>query len=764
MCCPGHFPDMSLVVTRIEVRNIRSIEHAVIDLDTDGITALIGHIGSGKSTILEAVAFANWGAPPPGVAQGELRRLGAEGDKAYAEVTQIIDGIEVRAVRGLTRKVSKGAVSEVAYAKLFLDGEQVAQITPSKLTAKMIELTGMTGRMFRSMQFIGQAQLPRLAEGTPGDIQSLIEELTGIDPLTRAIEAASKAAGKAEQAVRALPGDPDVLEEHQRALDDELYGIDALRGADRSAAGRSGDAARDAAGASRELSGLRARRDAAQRSVAEIAALTERRSSFAAALDDAESDLRALGPDPDDAADSGAAADMLRGLLRDAGLSEQAADDARRRSERAAAAAAAAWAAVPEPHDGEADPAVLALKAADLEAARSEHESTANRKAAQARSLLGAGSDPHCPTCQQPLPDAAELAADIGRLADRAAAAADALRPAIDRARAQLAEALAIREAGTASAVADQAESDLRDARTASSAARRLLSGALDLPEPTGASDLEAAAHARLIELAGIAARRQRASELGAKLAILRASLDSTDESIAQARRDTQDAPDDEALDRAAVAASKAGDEAAQAAAEAAAASTALSVAQARVDGAQAVRDAEAARLAAKAGAMSRAETGRASVTVLSALRRDLLADCTSLIADAASDLLSGMDCDHVAISLDETFIPRVIRADGASLPLAHLSGGEKYRAAMCLRLGITAAISGGGAMPMIFGDEITAAYDSGTRESVVSFLAGLGMPMVLVGHTDEIAAISSRTYEFSRRPGAGGSAVKRTA
>ena len=44
-------------ITRVELTNIKSYEHAAIDLQS-GVTAIRGHNGAGKSTLLEAIGWA----------------------------------------------------------------------------------------------------------------------------------------------------------------------------------------------------------------------------------------------------------------------------------------------------------------------------------------------------------------------------------------------------------------------------------------------------------------------------------------------------------------------------------------------------------------------------------------------------------------------------------------------------------------------------------------------------------------------------------
>ena len=771
---------MSLTVSRVEVRNIRSIEHVVVDFDTAGITALVGRVGTGKSTALEIIPFVNWGTPPPGVAQGELRRLGADGAVCRAEVTQTIGGVEVRSVRGLTRKVAKdGTVSESAWAKLFLDGTEVTQVTPSKLTAKMTELTGLTGKMFRSMQYIGQSQLPRLAEGTPGDIAALIEELTGIAPLTKAIEGASKTAGKAEQAARALPGDPAVLAEYEQTLTEARAELAPLTQSHAASVEWAVTAAGEVSSAAGTLNGLRARRERSDTARSRMAALSERRDSQQQALADADAQLAeqdaTLGADFDPAITM----DLITTLRGQTKAHVRTGHDL-------ASATAAAKVASADLEDcgteaGDPDGDTLATLDRRLEVAAeqvAQHTATVgacvdriDRLRRQIVSVRAHAGDATCPTCSQPIPDVQTL---IDHLKGEGAAA----RVEEDAARAKLANATAKVESLTAAVSritqeharrrdaqvrADRETVRVRDAEAAHSATRAALLDVVGADRDVSTEALGAQADDRVATLTAMLDTAQRALTLRGRRRELGENFDDTCQALTAARAAAQDTVDDGALLAAADAEATARVTSTEALAARSTAAAEMAAVNAKVEHARSVADAEAGRVTAKKDATRAAECSRASVSLLGALRRDLLTDYTAQIADAASDLLSSLDCEHVAITLDDSFTPGVVRADGSTLALVHLSGGEKYRAAMCLRLGITAHIAGSGGMPMIFGDEITAAYDSDTREAVVAFLSSLGMPMVLVGHTDEVLSISSRAYTFTKASPEAGSRIRRS-
>ncbi|MCZ0984401.1 SMC family ATPase [Streptomyces diastatochromogenes] len=210
---------------RIRVRNIRSVRHGEINIPDTGITALHGPVGSGKSTFLSAMVWALYGEVPGGLKQADMRRSGADGEPCEAEVDFIFNGQRYTALRGLRQRNHRGGVREEAYARWWTNGatgpgQDEAQISPSKLTMKIYELTGLTGRAYCGAFFIAQGELTGLAEGTPAQVQQLFEEQTGLGDLTKKVDIANAEARRAEELAAAMPGSREETDEARRALDE----------------------------------------------------------------------------------------------------------------------------------------------------------------------------------------------------------------------------------------------------------------------------------------------------------------------------------------------------------------------------------------------------------------------------------------------------------------------------------------------------------------------------------------------------------------
>jgi DNA repair protein SbcC/Rad50 len=165
----------------------------------------------------------------------------------------------------------------------------------------------------------------------------------------------------------------------------------------------------------------------------------------------------------------------------------------------------------------------------------------------------------------------------------------------------------------------------------------------------------------------------------------------------------------------------------------------------------EAARDGEQELLDHKLDALGKADILRHAAHLLAGLRRDLLAEYTATVSEAATDLLRQIGGEHTAFHIDERFVPEVILGDGTHRPLRTLSGGEQARGALCFCLGISAQITGGSHTGTIIADEITAAHDDETRHAIIELLRDLGWPLLIVAHSPEIVEIANRVAWLSK-------------
>jgi DNA repair exonuclease SbcCD ATPase subunit len=748
-----------ILLTRIEITNIRSIARGIIEPLPDGITALVGVIGTGKTTFLEAARWVLYGEVPGGLRQAEMRRHTADGEKCEAAVEFTLGGTPFRAVRGLRQKVTKGRLTETAYAALFIGGVRQPQITPTKLTDKIVQLTGLTGRAFTGAFFIPQNRLPILAQGTPGEVQQVFEEQTGLSPLSRRVETAHRDAGQALVAAEALPGSAEAVTAAQEALD--------IAQAERSLA-------------QRQLDTAKATADTAKRALADAEAtynlLMEQRSAAEQArLDAARAETRVAGLDETihdleeqvrnlpcgDGQEARHRLTQLRTARQAAEHAEQAMESATRRVEDARTRldrARQQLGRLPVDLDERLDAAQQVQAHAEQAVGHLRGEHGRLSRAVQTLQAADPGAA-CCPTCNQRVADLAGLLTDLRLQKARCEAEG---RRAAEHAQVAGAEAAdlteAVRQRETARNALDQAERDLCSADAARSTAGDRAKATLDalaaLLRTTG-DDLtkilktaEQAEEAAVREVGAV----QHALQVRTRLTKARSDRARVQSSLDELRARAAGTPTAEQLTDISGALASARDDWETHAARRAEAETKAEVLAERCRVLEATRDGEQELLNRKLAALGQADILRHAAHMLAGLRRDLLAEYTATVSEAATDLLRQIGGEHTAFHIDERFVPEVILGDGTHRPLRTLSGGEQARAALCFCLGISAQITGGSHTGTIIADEITAAHDDDTRHAIVELLRDLGWPLLIVAHSPEIMEIANRVA-WLRKP-----------
>src|SRR6058998_1387537 len=214
---------------RLRLVNFR--QHADTELEFGpGITGIIGPNGSGKTSILEAIAWALYGVQAVRGDKDSIRRLGAKG-RAGVEVDLEfrLGAHEYRVKRGLSTAV------------LHQDGQVIANSLKA-VTDKLERTLGMTHDEFFNTYFTGQKELAVMAALGKTERAAFLSRVLGYERLREAQERVREVRNGVAAEVRGLEaGLPDgaALAAARQAAEQRLSG------ARRSA--KSADAARRAA-------------------------------------------------------------------------------------------------------------------------------------------------------------------------------------------------------------------------------------------------------------------------------------------------------------------------------------------------------------------------------------------------------------------------------------------------------------------------------------------------------------------------------------
>ncbi|NUO38166.1 MAG: SMC family ATPase [Gemmatimonadaceae bacterium] len=765
--------------------NFRQHCDSYISFDT-GLTGIIGANGSGKTTILEAIAWALYGQDAARGRKETIRSLRAgPGAKVTVELDFELGGHRYRVKRGLTQ------------AELYLDGADTPVANSiSGVTDVLRRRLGMSREEFFNTYFTGQKELDVMAAMAPSERAQFLSRVLGYERLRiaqRLVKDQARMIAAEAAGVRSTMPDMASIE---RVLADATERLAQASARASAATARRDRANRTLADVVPRWLAAQREREQLQEALAELRVAESEAASYArdaervgrelAEVASAESELERLGEELAPLGPLSEELQRLDQLARDEGrrqaLLEQErslAEEVRRLRERRAKIETAPQLEEEVTLELEQRRAMLELVQGELEAKRTEwvrdrqeaetkhvalRQQYAEVKENRER-LIALGEDGQCPICERTLEDHYRTVLDHldeqldalvadGKYYKSRLEQLEEMPPEIreldERRRATFEEVgklerrlakvqLAVQELGQVTrdltAKAERFDQVCRDReqipggydQARHAAARRELERLrpLDARATRLATQLErqpALVAERDRAAAGLAAAQSRIVALTAR----RNLLSFSEQSYAELRA-THDA---------------AATELRSAELDAVAASGEASAAQASVARAEQAR-AEVAQARGKLDALDRQkrlhdELDRAYTD----LRTDLNVQLRPEMSELASAFLTELtDARYDELELDDSYNLTVLE-DGVPKPV--ISGGEQDVANLCLRLAISQMIAerAGQSFSLLILDEVFGSLDESRRQNVVELLRGLGdrfEQVILITHVEQV-------------------------
>jgi exonuclease SbcC len=178
---------------RLQLQDFRCFEAADLDLNVDGLIAVVGRNGAGKSTIFSAVEWALFGARR-GAAALPVTRQGAEGP-CWVE-------LEFE-VGGRTYAVRRVAGQDASLVDVSSGVTLASTLTETSRQAAVV--LGLTQEMFGGTFYARQREVQALSDSArASDRREQLERLLGIEHLRRAAEIAGRDAKEQKVVVDTL--------------------------------------------------------------------------------------------------------------------------------------------------------------------------------------------------------------------------------------------------------------------------------------------------------------------------------------------------------------------------------------------------------------------------------------------------------------------------------------------------------------------------------------------------------------------------------
>lgn len=210
---------MSIVIKKVEISNIQAHKYFVFTPNAEGITAIRGANGTGKSTIVDSIAWALYGTKPPGVAKA-INLYNEEAsfpdDKCFVKLFLKVDGRDILVER---KMLDKNGKTECNVVEEFIndDGEteQKHQAGPAVSHAETYirKLLRMDEKGFLTAILIQQKEVDKLISASARERAGVIEKLTGISSITEALKEAKQEFNTINRMVKAADFDEKKLEQ-----------------------------------------------------------------------------------------------------------------------------------------------------------------------------------------------------------------------------------------------------------------------------------------------------------------------------------------------------------------------------------------------------------------------------------------------------------------------------------------------------------------------------------------------------------------------
>lgn len=742
----------------------------------DGITAIVGENGTGKTSILAGISWCLYGEKPEGVKRADAL-INEKADYKAGDRTQVTcvvsvdDGRLLRVNRRITTR--KGATEVDMWQRpaadydgtnggaLLADAdgwEHVAGPAVSHANPVIVRALGMDSRQYFAAVHVQQKQVDDLVHDKKrGEV---IEQQTGITALTVARDKAREEVNALKRSSRDLHVDKRAVKDAEKAAKDAKADVEKLRSRVAKGEAKTGDARDKYEKARATFEEKSAAYTAGQERRARKATLTERIDSAKARISALEAEKRELmgrvgahtgEVTVEDAKNSLASARDALDAARDR---ERAAsvlvEEARVAGERLQAALTDNGG---ETLTEETLTETVSSLSADAEKLQREFDSLRDQCVAvradrdrlmrAADMLRGNSGDAHvCPTCQQDVEDAKALADSLSLQAQEAneksekleaegARVRDALNAAVTRLEAVRARLATVGECAPVAALLVEREKALADATetvreqsVAVEAADMVLSSAVEYQGVRGQLDRVAGEIRTLLSSISDADAELAALPKGERMV----SGETVDNARERMLSHQATLSEYEGL-------------LAQLRVDEANASGALSVRESELAG---VRD----RMSRYGEALAAVEVASAALAVVEEYRAERIRTGVPLVAEAASRFLAACtDGAFTGLSLDEKYNVSVTTAEGVSRDCGVLSGGELSAAAMALRMGL-AEVAGGGGMMVL--DEVLVSQDAARAELMLQAVKSLSAgQVVMVAHSPVVLDVADAIVEM---------------
>lgn len=214
----------SFILKWVKVQNFRTFVDATLNPLESGITGIAGSNGAGKSSFVDAILFALFGARPKDTTIAQLRRKQSDPKKDITRVSIAFThaGQTIEVIRQI-----KGGGNTVT-ASIFLDGKEQTVATGGTAEQWVTNRLGMNAQGFKTAVLVPQEELNDLVKATAAVRRERIEKLAGIEDMNQAVKKARDEENDLRKQVKFLPGSDELVATAQTDVDTLARSVDEV--------------------------------------------------------------------------------------------------------------------------------------------------------------------------------------------------------------------------------------------------------------------------------------------------------------------------------------------------------------------------------------------------------------------------------------------------------------------------------------------------------------------------------------------------------
>ena len=228
---------MSISLRSVSLSNIRHHENFLFEPASEGVTAIRGATGAGKSSIVDSVAWVLFGVKPRGVSKNSaiMRDQAKWGeDKFFASVVLNVDDTVMKVERRIISKsgsaecdVWEAPETEDGSDPVFSDDTHKAGSSVTSAEIYIRQRLKMDSKGFLAAVLVQQKQVDSLVTASPSERAQVIEKLTGISSATAALKKAREESTSIKKSLASTSVDEDEATRLHKEIEELSSKIDS---------------------------------------------------------------------------------------------------------------------------------------------------------------------------------------------------------------------------------------------------------------------------------------------------------------------------------------------------------------------------------------------------------------------------------------------------------------------------------------------------------------------------------------------------------